>query len=165
MSSRDVVAPLNLEAFVHGLGDGTYQGSSGALLRDGEKFTIVETRVVVQQKTLNGHPGAVLRLYRRAAKDSNPAHVEAFSEDLSLEVRGDGLSVRCDGTAEALAGLESAPTPRSVSLSFPKPAGRYRPVVLERLALTLTEAGLCVERTESVQRVEKSRETFCAPRL
>jgi hypothetical protein len=164
MSARDVVTPLNLEAFVHGLGDVIYEGTSGTLSLNGEKFSIIETRVATQRKTLNGHTGEVLRIYLRAAKDSNPAHVEAFSEELSLEVRGDGLSLVADGTIEALADLEGVPTPRSLALSFAKPAGRYRPAVRERLALTLSEAGLCVERTESILGAEKTRETFCAPR-
>src|SRR6478609_2167311 len=57
--------------FLKKLGDSTFTGSEGRLERGGIASAVVESRVIVQQKTVDGLPGATVRLYRRAALASN----------------------------------------------------------------------------------------------
>lgn len=148
--------------FVRALGDAVYAGASGTLSRSGQAYALVETRVSVQQKTLDGRPSATLRLYRRAALTTNAAHVEALGEDLSIQADGDTLRVSLDGAARPALDVRAAAG--TLAFSFVKRAIRRYPPVLERLKLTLQGGRLCVERTESVAGAETERESFCASR-
>lgn len=162
--ARAGAAEAELAAFLDNLGDGVYEGSSGELSRDGAAYDLIETRVIVQRKTLHGHPGATLRLLRRAALKANPAHVESADAELSLEIAGGSLLVLRDGKADAAAHLDQAPSAHAVVATWRDAYYRYHPEVVETLSLTLKDGVLIVERARSTGGSERERESFSAAR-
>jgi hypothetical protein len=169
LSSREVLdqaakgAAAVIPEFLAKLGDGTYAGASGSLTLDAEQYAIVESRVIARQKTQDGLPGVTLRLYRRAAKGSNPSHVETVADELTLIAGPNGLFVRRDGRPDAPGRLGKCGE-NSLSFSYDKAFVRYGPVVVESYALALEGGALSVERTESAGGAVKAREAFSAGR-
>ncbi len=163
-TARASAAQSALEAFLDNLGDAVYEGSGGTLTRDGESYDITETRVIVQRKTLHGHPGATLRFSGRAALRTNPAHIESVNSELSLEVSGGSLIILRDGKADAATQLEKAPSADAVIVTYRDAYYRYHPEVVETLSLTLKDGSLSVDRTRFTGGVERERESFSALR-
>lgn len=162
--ARSVVAQSELEAFLANLGAAVYQGTSGSFSRDGQAYALIETRVIVQRKVIHGHPGATLRLLRRAALASNPAHVETLGAELSLEASNGTLLVLRDGKPGVAARLEKAPSASNVIATYRDAPYRHHPEVAETLTLAVAGGTLRVERLRLVSGAESERESFAAAR-
>lgn len=158
-AGRPADAPL-AAAFLARL-DGTYTGREGRLELAGEPYALEEARVIALQKLQDGFPAVLLRMTRRFSRDSNPAHIETLSSELTLIAKGSGLVVRRDLRADEPARIERAGADE-LSLTYRKGRGRWDrdADVLETWTFTLANGRLTARRRESGAVADIASEAF-----